>query len=62
MEYAFEVLLTHFSRVVELMIKSLTWRDQKVAMAACDFWSGLTNMPEFAEAVDAINGISRLDE
>ena len=27
-------------------------------MAACDFWSGLVNMPEFAEAIDAIEGVS----
>ena len=31
-------------------------------MAACDFWSGLAVMPEFAEAVDAINGVSRHGE
>jgi hypothetical protein len=58
MEFEPEVMLVYFEKIIELMIMSLKCRDQIVAMAACDFWAGVVNMHEIAEAINAIQGVS----
>jgi hypothetical protein len=41
MDQRVDIIINHFSAVCEIMIAALKEKDQKLALAATEFWSGI---------------------